>query len=54
MGELTSDELSDLHGSCGGGKLRGSSGSGIFEEEHPARKIRKLHKRGLESHCLPP
>ena len=48
MGELAPDELSDLH------DLAAESGCvdlldlEFFEEEHPARKIRKLHKQGLK------
>ena len=48
MGELAPDELNDLH------DLAAESGCvdlldlEFFEEEHPARKIRKLHKQGLK------
>lgn len=48
MGEATSEERMDLH------DLAAESGCvdlldlEFFEEEHPARKIRKLHKQGIK------
>ena len=53
MGELTSDELSDLHDLAAEAGCVDLLDLEFFEEEHPARKIRKL-QAGLESHCLPP
>ena len=48
MGELTSDELSDLHDLAAEAGCVDLLDLEFFEEEHPARKIRKLHKQGLK------
>ena len=48
MGELTPDELSDLHDLAAEAGCVDLLDLEFFEEEHPARKIRKLHKQGLK------
>ena len=48
MGELAPDDLNDLHDLAAESGCVDLLNLEFFEEEHPARKIRKLHKQGLK------
>lgn len=48
MGEAAPEELTDLHDLAAEAGCVDLLDLEFFEEEHPARKIRKLHKQGLK------